>query len=486
MSSLKQKTVSSLIWKFSERTGASLVQLLVQIVMARLLAPEDFGLLAIILVFVSIGNVIVQSGLNTAVVQAPYADNEDFSTVFWMSFALSAVLYLIIFILAPYVGLFYGTERIVWPIRVLTLVLLINSLNSVQVAFVQRNLDFKKIFNATLFSVIVSGAIGILMALLGFGLWALVVQQLSYQGVNCLVLFSQISWHPTLTFDPMKARRHFVYGWKLLASGLLNTAYNSLSDLIIGKQFSTSDLGLVSQGKKYPQTIGTILDGTMQSVILAAVAKVQSDKSRVKHLARLTLKTSIYLIVPAMLLFSVAAEPLVRLVLGEQWLSCVPFLQMYCAVYCMLPVHTTNLQVLNAVGRSDMFLKLELIKVGYGVVLMLVAAFVLRDVYLMVGSYILGGVIGTFVNAWPNRSIIGYTYFEQIRDILPAVIAAVLSACLAGVVALVSLPDILTIVIQSAVMAAAYLLLSKLFKIDSLSYVIDTIKQLFASRGTSN
>lgn len=478
MSSLKQKTVSSFIWKFLERSGASLVQLLVQIVMARLLAPEDFGLLAIILVFVSIGNVIVQSGLSTAVIQASYADNEDFSTVFWMSFSLSVILYLVIFVTSPYIGLFYGTERIVWPIRVLTLVLVVNALNSVQVAFVQRNLEFKKIFKATIISVVISGVVGILMALLDFGLWALVVQQLSYQGINCLVLFGQISWHPTLAFNPTKARRHFMFGWKLLASGLLNTAYNSLSDLIIGKQFSTLDLGFVSQGKKYPQAIGTILDGTMQSVILAAVAKVQSDKSRVKHLTRLTLKTSVYLIVPAMLLFAVAAEPLVRLVLGEQWQPAVPFLQMYCFIYALLPIHTSNLQALNGIGRSDLFLKLELIKKAYGTVFILVGAFVFQDVYILVGSYMLSGIISTFVNAWPNRKVIGYSYLEQVKDICPTFLLAAASAGLAIPIGFLVLPDLVTILLQATVMVAAYLGFSKLFRIETLDYLLVTAKEV--------
>lgn len=435
-------------------------------------------MLAIILVFVSIGNVIVQSGLSTAVIQASYADNEDFSTVFWMSFSLSVILYLVIFVTSPYIGLFYGTERIVWPIRVLTLVLVVNALNSVQVAFVQRNLEFKKIFKATIISVVISGVVGILMALLDFGLWALVVQQLSYQGINCLVLFGQISWHPTLEFNPTKARRHFMFGWKLLASGLLNTAYNSFSDLIIGKQFSTLDLGFVSQGKKYPQAIGTILDGTMQSVILAAVAKVQSDKSRVKHLTRLTLKTSVYLIVPAMLLFAVAAEPLVRLVLGEQWQPAVPFLQMYCFIYALLPIHTSNLQALNGIGRSDLFLKLELIKKAYGTVFILVGAFVFQDVYILVGSYMLSGIISTFVNAWPNRKVIGYSYLEQVKDICPTFLLAAASAGLAIPIGFLVLPDLATILLQATVMVAAYLGFSKLFRIETLDYLLVTAKEV--------
>lgn len=318
--------------------------------------------MAIMLVFINIGNVIVQSGLNTALVQAQNIDSVDLSTVFWLSFFVSAGMFAIVYIVAPSVATFYDMPYIVWPLRALSLVFLITSFNSVQVAIVQRVLQLRKVFFATISAALISGIIGIGSAVLGAGLWALVLQQLVFQFTNCLVLGIQVRWFPSKMFDRVKARKHLNYGWKLLVSGLLDQGYQSISDLIIGKQFSTNSLGLISQGKKYPQALGSMLDGAIQPVMLSAVAHLQTDVSLVKSLIRRALKSSTFLIVPSMTLFAVVAKPVVFILLGEKWLPCVPFLQMYCFVYALLPIHTTNLQALNGMGRSDLFLKLELIK----------------------------------------------------------------------------------------------------------------------------
>ncbi|WP_161957880.1 lipopolysaccharide biosynthesis protein [Slackia equolifaciens] len=479
---IKAATISSLFWKFFERGGRAVVELVVQIVMARLLLPEQFGALAIMLIFVNVGNVIVQSGLNTAIVQVPDVSARDCSTVFWLSFAISVVLYLAIFALAPFIASYYGMIQLVWPLRALALILIVNSYNAVQVAIVQRSLQFRKVFNATIASVVISGVAGVTCAFAGFGLWALVVQQLLYQFTNCAIMAAQLRWLPSLVIDFKRARVLFSFGWKLLISGLLDQGYQSFSDLIIGKQFSVSSLGLVSQGKRYPQAIGNLLDGAIQPVMLSAVSRVQGDVAYVKRLVRRALKTSTYLIAPSMTLFAVVAEPLVRLLLGEQWLPCVPFLQMYCLIYALLPIHTSNLQALNGMGRSDLFLKLELIKKAYGVIFILLGAFVFNDVYCLVGGYVVASIISTFVNAWPNRKIIGYSYQEQIRDIFPSLLLTAISSAPAAAVSLLGLPDVATVLLQAAVMAVSYLGLSRLFRVEALSYLLSTAKELLASK----
>lgn len=480
--SVKTGTINSLVWKLLERGGNALVQLVVQIVMARLLAPEEFGALAIMLVFVNVGNVIVQSGLNTSLVQAAEIDETDLSTVFWLSLGASAVLLVAVFLAAPTVAEFYAMPQIMWPLRVLGLLLLVTAFNSVQVAIVQRGLQFRKVFNASIAAVVASGIVGVIAAFVGAGLWALVLQQLVYQVTSCLVLGLQVRWLPRFAFDGKKARKHFGYGWKLLASGLLDQGYQSLSDLIVGKQFSASSLGLVSQGNKYPRAVGNMLDGAIQPVMMSAVSRVQSDVAQVKRLVRRALKTSTFLIVPSMTLFAVAADPIVGVLLGEKWLPCVPFLQMYCFIYALLPIHTTNLQALNGMGRSDLFLKLELIKKAYGVCFILFAAFVLRDVYLMVAMYMLSGVISTFVNAYPNKRVIGYSYGEQLRDIAPAFALSAMAGGLALVCGLFVGNDVLRILVDVAVMAVAYLGLARLLHIESLEYLLATVKEMLGSR----
>ncbi len=479
---VKKRTVTALFWKLFERGGRAVVELLVQIVMARLLAPGEFGALAIMLVFVNVGSVIVQSGLNTSLVQAREIDEIDLSTVFWLSFGISAVLFVIVFAAAPAVAEFYSMPYIVWPLRSLGFLLLVAAFNSVQVAIVQRDLMLRKVFNATIAATLVSGVVGIVAAFSGAGLWALVMQQLVYQFFNCFILWVQVRWLPRFVFDRTKIRRHFGYGWKLLAAGLLNQGYQSLSDLIIGKQFSASSLGLVSQGEKYPQALGGMLDGAIQPVMLSAVSRVRSDMAQVKRLVRRALKTSVFLIVPSMTLFAVAAEPIVDIVLGEKWLPCVPFLQMYCFIYALLPIHTTNLQALNGMGRSDLFLKLELIKKAYGICCILFAAFVLQDIYLMVAMYMLTGVVSTFVNAWPNKKVIGYAYGEQLRDIAPSFALSVACGALALLCGSCIAADALKILVEGAVMILAYLGLAAVFRLEAFTYLISTVRGFASSR----
>ena len=479
---LKSTTIRSLFWKLFEQGGTAVVTLLIQIVMARLLAPTEFGMLAIMLVFVNIGNVIVQSGLNTAIIQVPDATERDYSTVFWMSFAISAVLYIALFLSAPAVAAFYSMPAAVAPLRVLTLVLIVNAYNAIQEAIVARELAFQKTFRATVTAGVVSGAAGVGCALVGGGIWALVVQQLVQQGCKCAVLALQVPWKPHVVFDGARALQFFRFGWKLLASGMLEQVYQGMSDLMIGRVFSTSELGYVSQGKKYPNAVGTLLDGAIQPVMRSAVARVQESSEQVKRLARRALKTSTFLIVPSMLLFAVVAEPVVRLVLGEAWVPSVPFLQMYCIIYALLPIHTTNLQVLNGVGRSDLFLKLEVTKKIVGITILVFCVFVLRNLYAIVAGYIVTGVISTFINAAPNRRVIGYAYTEQLRDIGPAFALAAAGALAAWPVALLGLGDVPCILLQASIMLAVYLLLAALLHVEEFTYLVNTLRGLVRGR----
>lgn len=482
MSSIKEATVTSLLWKVMERGGNAVVQMAVQVVMARLLAPEQFGALAVMLVFVNLGNVIVQSGLNTALIQSPEADDADFSTVFWMSLAVSVALYAAIFLAAPSVAAFYAMPGIVWPLRALGLLLVVSAYNSVQVAKVTRDLQMRKVFRATMASVIFSAVSGIGAAVAGAGLWALVAQQLSYQLVNCVVLAFQVDWKPRMVFRAERARELFGFGWRLLASGLLEQGYQSLADLVVGKRFSPARLGLVSQGKKYPQAVGSMLDGAIQPVMLSAVSRVQDDRARVKRLVRRALKTSTFLIAPAMTLFACCAPSLVPALLGPQWAEAVPFMQVYCMVYALLPIHTTNLQALNGMGRSDLFLRLELVKKAYGIAALLFCALVLNDVRALVMSYLVTGVLSTFVNAWPNKRVIGYSYAEQVRDIAPAFLLSGAAALTAGLVGSAGLGAWVTVLAQAGTFVLVYLGLAAALRLEAFTYLLRTARGFVSSR----
>lgn len=481
---MKKATISSLFWKLFELGGSSVITLVVQIVMARILAPDEFGMLAIMLVFVNIGNVIVQSGLNTAIIQSPEATDRDYSTVFWMSLTISVVLYILSFFLAPAVAAFYEAPAIVAPLRVLVLILIINAYNAVQEAIVARSMEFRKTARATVAAGLVSGAAGIASALAGAGIWALVIQQLLFQLVKCIVLAFEVEWKPRFVFDRDRAVVLFRFGWKLLASGVLDQGYQSLADLIIGKQFTKTDLGYVSQGKKYPQALGSLLDGAIQPVMLSAASRVQDDVEMVKRLARRGLKTSTFLVFPAMTLFALVAQPVVLILLGEKWLPSVWILQAYCFIYALLPIHTTNLQVLNGMGRSDLFLKLEVIKNLVGLVILCTAAFAFDTIQAIIVGYMLTGVVCTFINAFPNKRVIHYAFSEQLRDILPAFLLSLAAAAVAWPVSLLGLSGFVTIVLQAVVMAAAYLGIAALLHVEELSYILTTLKEMRSGRAT--
>lgn len=479
---LKTTTIRSLFWKLFEQGGTAIVSLVIQVVLAHLISPERFGELAIMLVFVNVGNVIVQSGLNTAIIQSPDATERDYSTVFWMSLAMSLVSYAIVFFAAPAVADFYAMPTTVWPLRVLVLVLIINAYNAIQEAIVARNLDFRKTATATVVAGIISCTVGVWIALRDGGIWALVIQQLLQQACKCIVLAFEIDWKPQLVFELDRAIVLFRFGWKLLASGLLEQGYQSLSDLLIGKVFTKTDLGYVSQGKKYPLALGALLDGAIQPVMLSAASRVQDDVEQVKRLARRALKTSTFLIIPAMALFAVAAEPIVRIVLGPQWLPSVPFVRAYCLIYAMLPIHTTNLQVLNGMGRSDLFLRLEIIKKIVSISMLCFTAFVLRSLYAIVGGYIVAAILCTFINAHPNKRVIGYAYMEQVRDILPAVLLSMLAAAAAYPVSQLPLNDFLMVLAQGVVMAGVYLLAAWLFRMEEFTYLLNTAREMLQSK----
>ena len=488
-SELKKKTISSLFWKLLERAGNQVVLLLVQIVMARILTPEDFGLLAIILVFVNLGNVFVQSGLGAALVQNPDVESSDYSTVFWISLAMSIILTIGLFFAAPIIGNSYGAKDLIWPLRVLSVLMIVNAYNSVQVAMVQRTLEFKRVFVATTWSVCTSAVVGIASAIAGIGIWALVVQQLVYQTVNCISLFLQTRWVPSRVFKASRAAVLYRFGWKILACNLLNTGYLSFHDLVVGVQFSTAQLGLVSQGKKYPSALGSMLDGAVQPVMMSSIARVQTNKDKAKRLTRRAIKTSTFVVFPCMMLFAVVAPLLIPFLLGRQWVDSVPFLQMYCFIYALLPIHSTNLSALSGMGRTDINLVLEIIKKIIGLTALVIGAFIVKDIYFLVATGIFTGVISTFVNAYPNKKVIGYSYLEQIRDICPAFGLALVAGAVAYPICFAALPDIVTILLQAVVFMAVYLLLAKLFKVEEFTYLLDTAKEILASykgRGKSD
>ena len=484
--SLKSSVITSLIWKFLERIGTQGVQFVVAIVLARLLAPADFGLIALVTVFIALANVFVQSGLNTALIQKKDADNVDFSTVFYASLAIAALLYGLLFVGAPLIADFYnGQTKLIPVIRVLGIILLMGAVNSVQEAYVARNMMFKKLFYRSIGAIIPSGIFGVAMAYLGYGIWALVGQQLMNSFLICVIMWFTVKWRPQLVFSLARFKGLFSFGWKLLCSALLDTLYRNIRDLIIGKLFTPTDLGFYNRGDQFPKLIISNINASIQSVLLPSLSTVQDDKTRLKSLARRSIKTSTFLILPMMAGLAAVAKPLTLVLLGEKWLPAVPFIQICCFSYAFWPIHTTNLSAINAIGRSDVFLKLEIIKKCYGLAILALAIWLFRSPIGIAASAAVTAPLGSFVNAYPNKKLLNYGFGEQMKDFLPSFMLSVVMAF--GVLTLskvISLPAILQLIVLTLVGGVFYLVCAKILRFESLEYILQTIKEIRNRRKT--
>ena len=480
--SLKSSVITSLIWKFLERIGTQGVQFVVAIVLARLLAPADFGLIALVTVFIAIANVFVQSGLNTALIQKKNADNLDFSTVFYASLAIAALLYGVLFVCAPLIADFYnGQTKLIPVVRVLGLMLLLGAVSSVQEAYVARNMMFKKLFYRSVGAIIPSGIFGVTLAYLGFGIWALVGQQLMNSSLMCIIMLFTVKWRPQLFFSFERFKGLFSFGWKLLCSALLDTLYRNIRELVIGKLFTPADLGFYNRGDHFPKIIIANINSSIQSVLLPSLSSVQDDRVRLKQLARRSIKTSAFLILPMMAGLAAVAEPLTLVLLGEKWLPAVPFIQICCFSYVFWPIHTTNLSAINAVGRSDVFLKIEIIKKMYGLAILAFAIWLFRSPIGIAMSAAVTAPLGSFVNAYPNKKLLNYGFGEQMKDFLPSfVLAVVMGAVVYALSYALDIHPLLQLLVLAIVGMCFYLGVAKLLKFECFEYIVKTIKE---SRG---
>lgn len=475
-SNTKNKVLSSLFWKLTERGGTQGIQFILQIVLARLLVPQDFGIIALITIFIVIANVFIQSGFSSALIQKKNADSTDFSSVFYLSLFVTGLLYAILFFAAPIIADFYRESQLIFIIRVLSISLFFGAVNSVQNAVVSRNMQFRRFFFSSLGGIIPSGIIGVMMAYMGYGVWALVWQQFINQFFITLILWFTVKWRPKLVFSLSRLKIMFSFGWKLLCSSLLDTIYNNLYGLIIGKVFDPAMLGFYNRGDAFPNIIVNNIDGSIGSVMFPVLSANQDDKSRLKTMVRRSIVTSSFIIFPIMIGLAMCAEPLIKILLTDKWLPCVPFLQLLCLSYALWPIHTANLQAINALGRSDIFLKLELIKKGIGVVCLCIS--IPFGVYVMVGLRVIMSFISTFINSFPNRRLLNYSFQEQWFDIIPSLILSVIMGIIVYMIHFIGWNAWLTLIVQIFVGIFSYISLAVIFKLECLAYLLDTIKKL--------
>lgn len=477
---LRIKVIDGLFWRFAERIGAQGVSFIVSIILARVLAPEVYGTIALVTVFLSILNVFIDSGLGNALIQKKDVDDLDFSSVFYFNVTACCILYFIMFIASPWIARFYSKPSLTPVIRVLSLTLVISGVKNIQHAYVSRTMQFKRFFFATLGGTVCAAIIGIYMAYTGYGIWALVTQHLLNSTMDTIILWITVKWRPKAMFSWDRLKGMLSYGWKLLVSSLLDTGYNNLRQLIIGKMYTSADLAYYNRGRTFPHLIIDNVNSSINSVLFPTMSTVQDDRIRLKEMTRRSIQTSTYIMAPLMLGMAACAEPMIRLLLTEKWMDCVPFLRIFCFTFIFYPIHTANLNAIKAMGRSDLFLKLENIKKIVGLALLLSTMWF--GVMVMAYSLLLSTFISMIINSWPNRRLLDYKYEDQMKDILPGILLAIGMSLCVYCIQFIGLGDLLTLVAQVLVGAAIYIGASLLFKLEPFIYLVGMIKHSTRNR----
>lgn len=478
-----KKTWYSFAWSFLEQGGSKAIQLIVQIVLARLLAPEAFGVLAILLVVVQVAEAIAQSGLGMALVQEENANDTSFSTAWWLSLGIAFVLYAAIFFAAPAVESFYQMPNLFNCLRVLGVVVFFNSANSIQRSHLQRTMSFKSIFYASTIATLVSGVLGIALAFADFGVWALVFQNLMQNVIIFIVMWIRLDWKPTFTFNIKEAKELFAYGWKVCVTAILNVFYNGISELIIGRACTPGDLGLFSQGRKYPQAAIGVMNNSIANVLFPVYSSIKNDPIELRRSITHGLKLGTFIVAPISFLAAVVAEPLVALLLTEKWLACVPIFQLMCIANAVLMMQLVNLRAYMALGDSALYMRLQIIKVLGGGAIIWATAFLTKDIYATAIANCAVVVLSVlFVDMAPAGRMHGYSALSQIKDAAPFFVLSFLSSLTATSVECLNLDYLPQLLVKCLVFCIVYLAGSKLLGFNEWSEAKSLMARLLHRR----
>lgn len=476
LENLKSKVLSGLLWRLGELMTSQGVSFLVSLFLARLIAPNEYGVIALLMVFIEIANVFVVDGFGSALVQKKDADDLDFSSVFYFNLTLSVLIYIIFFFSSDFIANFYNNPNLSILLKVLTLKIVISSINSIQHAHVQRHMAFKRFFFSTLVGTIISAVVGIFLAYHGYGAWALVFQYLINSTIDTIVLLITVHWYPKLMFSFNRLRSLFSFGWKILCSSLLHSIYTNLRTFVIGKVYSPSDLAFYNQGGRLPQMVSVNINSTISSVLFPAMSKAQDDKVQLKAMVRRAIKTSSYIIWPLLMGLAAVADQIVDLLFSSVWLPCVPFLIISCFSGAFDPVQMANIQAVKAIGRSDTTLKMEFVKKTYGI--LIIIATIPYGVMAVALGALSQSLIALLVNTYPNRKYLSYSYREQVTDVFPPILLSILMALIVhlGTLLMAGLSNIIVVLISSLFGIVLYLVSMKLFVHDEYMYMKSLVK----------
>lgn len=469
VSEIKQKTVSGFFWRLGERLCAQVVTFSVTVVLARILVPEEYGLVAIVNVFIAIADVLITGGLSTSLIQKKEADETDFSTIFYASLVLALILYVILFVAAPLISKLYKNDLLISVLRIMGIKFFISAVNSVQQAYVARKMIFKKFFFATIIGTIVSAVVGITLALQGAGVWALVAQSLVNPFIDTIILFITVKWYPHFLFSIERLKGLFGYGWKVMCANLSGTIFGKLKSLIIGARYSPSDLAYYNRGESLPVLVTSNITATLESVLFPAIAKFQDDKEKLKASVRRSMSLGSYILMPLLFGLAAVADKLVILLFTDKWKLAIPFVQIICMNELTELLNSVNLQAIKAVGRSDVLLLLEFIKKPIFLLIVFMTARI-SPVCMAIGGAVYG-LIALFINSFPNKKFLNYSFWEQICDVRSSFVMSLLMGCSVWLLGKINLQDWLVLIMQIVAGVLLYGLLSLIFKNKDFLYL---------------
>ena len=479
---IKRKAFTGAMWKFAERISAQLVSIVVAIYLARLLLPDDYGVVAMVSIFFVFCNVIIDSGLNTALIQKNEVDAYDYATVLTASMVLAVFLYILLFYFSPLIASSFNKPILCPLFRVMGITFFINGYKSVVCSYVSRNLLFKKFFYATFSGTVFSGLIGIGAALAGWGPWALALQQIFNALIGTIVLVIVTRYKTVLFFSWHKFKPLFSYGWKIFGSSLLSATYGQIRPLIVGVKYSSSDLAYYTHGQQYPTIIDSSISSTLSAVLFPVISKFQNDKSAVLNITRRYMSLSSYIIMPLLIGFFATADTFVSLVLTDKWMPAVPFARVFCICYLFNIITEGNIQAIKAIGRSDIFLKLEFTKKSFYLLIILFFVLFTDSPLLLAISEILCTLVATIVNIFPNKRLINYGYRAQLMDLLPNLLCAIVMGIVVYYVGKINIDVGLLFPIQIIIGIIVYLMMCFFTGNNNYTYFKNLVVQTFIKR----
>ena len=472
--SLKDKTIKGTMWSAIDNVAQFGVQFIVSIVLARLLSPDDYGLIGIITIFTTVCTAIINGGFSSALIRTQKSTDEDYNTAFICNLLMSILLYAIVFLCSPLIADFFNRQELVALTRVSSFTMIIGALAIVQQTRLTKRIDFKTQTKITLIASVASGVIGISLALMDFGVWALVMQGIISQLLRTILLWIYNHWVPSIRFSKESFNRLFGFGWKMMASGILDSLWTQLYQVIVGKFYSPATLGQYTRAKQFSTMFSSNLSGVIQRVTYPVLSDIQNEKERMIAAYRKIIKTTMFMTFALMFALGAVSEPLLYCLIGPKWHEAATYLPLICLVGSLYPLHAINLNMLQVQGRSDLFLGLEIVKKIIGLVPLFMGAFV--GIFPMLYTIVITSIISYFLNSYFSGKLLGYSSWMQLRDITPSFFISLTMAIIVYCLTFLPLSNWLILPMQIVFGLIVFFFLCKITKIEEYKEVMDMIK----------